>query len=114
MSKKQERAKEIAVKCVLLMCEDETINLMWKQADDSWRKSILQKMQYVASSHLEEYAGSIPIEPTKKLILVMPDEVSSSHIFLKNKTTGDLMPMVLVKKHKEEEDAEQPTPESPV
>lgn len=110
MSKKSERAMDIAVKAILFITEDESMKIMWKNMEEKDRVLVKNKIATYASSQLEEYAGSIPMEPANKVVLVYPDWIYDKDLYLKDKTSGTLTPVKLVKK--EQEDAEQPTPES--
>lgn len=108
MSKKQERARQIAVRAISIICEDDSIALMWRGSDEQFKKSVIDKISVFASQQIEEYAGTLPYEPRKKIILQMPDEISSSELYLKNKTTGDLVCVELRKKTNAPESPSEP------
>jgi len=110
MSKKSERAMDIAVKAILFMIEDEGVGIMWKNMEEKERVLVKNKIATYASSQLEEYAGSLPIEPANKVVLMYPDWIYDKDLYLKDRKSGTLTPVKLVKK--EQEDAEQSTPES--
>ena len=59
MSKKSERAMDIAVKAILFITEDESMKIMWKNMEEKDRVLVKNKIATYASSQLEEYAGSI-------------------------------------------------------
>lgn len=103
--KKTERANTIAVKAINIMCdEDEALRLMWRGIEDSKKKLIKDKIAFQAAIELEEYAGSIPIEPDHKVILILPNFLSDRTLFLKDRKTGTLKPVQLVAREQPEED----------
>lgn len=110
MSKKSERAMDIAVKAILFVIEDESMKIMWKNMEEKDRILVKNKIATYASSQLEEYAGSVPIEPANKIVLMYPDWIYDKDLYLKDRKTGTLTPVQLVKK--ETKDGEQSTPES--
>ena len=86
----------------------------YKDIQDSLENKFISyvknKIATYASSQLEEYAGSLPIEPANKVVLMYPDWIYDKDLYLKDRKSGTLTPVKLVKK--EQEDAEQSTPES--